>query len=131
MNDPNPALKRIAQFESRLPKAVYSPGAVIFTAGHRGAEAYIVRSGEVQIYAENTKGETILLTTIGPGNIFGELALLNEHHRTATARTETGCDLLIIKPQQIEALLENAPPFLRFWIEHLAERVIDLTKRIG
>jgi CRP-like cAMP-binding protein len=63
--------------------------------------------------------------------LFGELALMNEHVRTANARTETGCDLLIVRAAQIQGLLDKAPPFLKFWIEHLVGRVIDLTKRVG
>lgn len=131
MNDPMPALSRIAQFENRLPKVVYSPGATIFTAGHRGNEAYIVRKGEVQIFSVNAAGERNVLSTVLPGQMFGELALMNERIRTANARTETGCDLLIIKAEQIQALLDNAAPFLRFWIEYLSNRVIDLSKRVG
>ena len=131
MTDANPALNRITQFENRLTKATYNPGAIIFRAGEMDDTAYIVRSGEVQIVTENAKGQRVVLTTIGPSQIFGELALMNERTRTAAARTEHGCELLIIRPEQIEALLENAPPFLRFWIEHLVSRVIDLTNRIG
>lgn len=131
MNDPSSALNRISKFEGKLPKVVYSPGATIFTAGHRGNEAYIVRTGEVQIFTANAAGERNVLSTVLPGQMFGELALLNERIRTANARTETGCDLLIIKAEQIQALLDNAAPFLRFWIEYLSSRVIDLTKRIG
>jgi CRP-like cAMP-binding protein len=130
MNDPAPALKRIAQFESRLQKRVYEPNAIIFIAGHRGDEAYIVRRGEVQIFTENDEGKRTVLSIIVAGQLFGELALMNEHLRTANARTQTGCELLVVDPKQIEALLENTSPFIRFWIEHLVGRVIDLTRRM-
>jgi len=130
-SDSPAALNRIAQFENRLTKNVFKPGATIFRTGEMDDTAYIVKSGEVQIVTENAKGQLVLLTTVGPGQIFGELALMNERTRTAAARTEFGCELLIIKPAQIEALLENASPFIRFWIEHLVGRVIDLTRRIG
>ncbi len=130
-SDSHAALNRISQFEDRLSKNVFKPGATIFRAGEMDDTAYIVKSGEVQIVTENAKGQLVLLTTVGPGQIFGELALMNERTRTAAARTESGCELLIIKPAQIEALLENASPFIRFWIEHLVGRVIDLTRRIG
>ena len=130
MNDPTPSLKRLEQFASRLQKRVYSPNSIIFIAGHRGDEAYIVRSGQVQIFTENDEGRRTVLSTIGPGQIFGELALMNEDIRTANARTESGCELLVVNPKQIEALLENTSPFIRFWIEHLVGRVIDLTKRL-
>jgi CRP-like cAMP-binding protein len=131
MADTNSTTNRIAQFEDRLTKQVFQPGATIFRTGEMDDTAYIVKSGDVQIFTRSAGGQPVLLTTLGPGQIVGELALLNERTRTATARTEHGCELLIVRPQQIAALLDNAPPFLRFWIEHLANRVIDLTKRIG
>jgi CRP/FNR family cyclic AMP-dependent transcriptional regulator len=129
--DPQATANRLAQFEDRLPKKVFQPGAIIFRTGEMDDTAFIVRSGDVQVFTRNEGGQPVLLTTLGPGQILGELALLNERTRSATARTETGCELLVIKPQQINAMLEKAPPFLRFWIEHLANRVIDLTKRVG
>jgi CRP-like cAMP-binding protein len=131
MNDPTATLKRIEQFESRLQKRIYSPNSIIFIAGHRGDEAYVVRRGEVQIFTENAEAQRKVLSTVGPGQLFGELALMNEHVRTANARTETGCELLVVNPKQIEALLESTSPFIRFWIEHLVGRVIDLTRRVG
>ncbi len=129
--DPQATANRLAQFEDRLPKKVFQPGAIIFRTGEMDDTAFIVRSGDVQVFTRNEGGQPVLLTTLGPGQILGELALLNERTRSVTARTETGCELLVIKPQQINAMLEKAPPFLRFWIEHLANRVIDLTKRVG
>jgi len=130
MNDPNSGLKRMEQFAGRLQKRVYEPNTIIFIAGHRGDEAYVVRSGQVQIFTENDLGQRKVLSTVGPGQLFGELALMNEHVRTANARTESGCELLVVNPKQIEALLESTSPFIRFWIEHLVGRVIDLTKRL-
>jgi CRP-like cAMP-binding protein len=131
MNDPTPALKRIEQFAGRLQKRVYAPNSIIFIAGTRGDEAYIVRTGQVQIFTENSEGHRTVLSVVGPGQLFGELALMNEHIRTANARTEIGCELLVVNPKQIEALLDQAPPFIHFWVEHLVGRVIDLTKRVG
>jgi CRP-like cAMP-binding protein len=131
MNDPTPALKRIAQFENQIQKRVYARNSIIFIAGTRGDEAYIVRRGEVQIFVENAQGERTVLSTIGPGQLFGELALMNQHVRTANARTEFGCELLVVDNKQIEALLDKASPFINFWIEHLVGRVIDLTRRVG
>lgn len=130
-NNPASGLKRISQFESRLQKRVYEPNTIIFIKGHRGDEAFIVRSGEVQIFTENDEGRRTVLSTVQPGQLFGELALMNENYRTANARTETGCELLVIGSRQIAALLDGASPFLRFWIEYLSDRVIDLTRRVA
>ena len=99
--DPQSTTNRLAQFEDRLPKKVFQPGAIIFRTGEMDDTAFIVRSGDVQVFTRNEGGQPVLLTTLGPGQILGELALLNERTRSATARTETGCELLVIKPQQI------------------------------
>ena len=56
--------------------------------------------------------------------------MLNEHVRTATAITETGCEALIVRPSLLREKLAGADPVMKYWVEYLAERVLDLSKRV-
>jgi CRP/FNR family cyclic AMP-dependent transcriptional regulator len=62
---------------------VYSAGETVFNLGDPGHALYIVRSGEVEIYLKNDQGEKIVLETARPGDIFGEVSLLDDGPRTA------------------------------------------------
>ena len=61
----------------------YSSGQVVFSYGDPGHALYIVRSGEVEIYIKNDKGEKIVLEVSKSGEIFGEISLLDDGPRTA------------------------------------------------
>jgi CRP/FNR family transcriptional regulator, cyclic AMP receptor protein len=63
----------------------FDKGATIFTYGDAGDCIYVLRSGRVQVYVENTEGEKIILAEYEPGDSFGEISLLDGGPRTATA----------------------------------------------
>ena len=67
-----------------LERKMYQDGDRIFKEGDEGLFAYLVQSGSVEIYREQT-GQVI--TTIGAGGIFGEMALIDGKPRAASARS--------------------------------------------
>jgi CRP/FNR family cyclic AMP-dependent transcriptional regulator len=60
-------------------------GETLFRAGDPGESLYLVRSGEVELSIQDNVGQKITLDNAGPGDFFGEIALLDEEARTATA----------------------------------------------
>ena len=63
----------------------YDRGATIFQFGDAGDALYIVRTGRIQVFVENTQGEKIILGENEPGDLFGEISLLDGGPRTANA----------------------------------------------
>lgn len=112
-----------------LDRRVFGPGSVIFREGETAGTAYIVLKGSVEVTV-GTGDETKTLTTVIPGQLFGELALLTGRDRTATATTRGGCEVLVVPSTHVTKKLVKADPFLRYWVEYLAERVVDLTARV-
>ena len=117
-------------YEKILDRKVYGPDSVIFREGDSGSMAFVVLRGEVGIMGRTEKDEPVALTTLGPGEMFGEMALLTKSKRSSTALTKSGCELMVIKESVIDEKLSTADPFLKFWIEYLTGRVIDLSSRI-
>jgi len=74
------------------------------------AEAlYIVKNGTVRITMMAGEGEEIGLLLLGPGEFFGELALVQESNRQVTARAETQVELLVLTRKKFQTLLEREP----------------------
>jgi len=73
----------------------FPPGAQIFTEGEPGTEAFYIVSGLVQIWRRHTRGY-VNIVELGPGAIFGELALLDGRARaaSATCRERTVCEVI-------------------------------------
>lgn len=128
---PNSALLSDKAFQKILDRRPFPPDSVIFKEGDRGLDAYIVLRGTVDIVTKTKDGKLTKLRTMKEGELFGEMSLLNNSKRSAHALSTEGCELLVINQTILENKLKNADPFIRYWIEFLIERVLDVTKRIS
>src|SRR5213592_658476 len=101
-----------------------SPGAVrVFHEGDRSDACYLVRSGDLRVTREHPDGRAIELATLGPGDIFGELAMLDGGTRSASVETLSDCELLA----------RPAPDMRRVVAEHgeiAAKLIVALTRRL-
>jgi CRP/FNR family cyclic AMP-dependent transcriptional regulator len=84
-------------------------GDILFHAGEPGDSLYIVRSGDVELFIKDTAGQKIHLATVGAGAVFGELALLDNGPRTATALAESDCELLQLERDHLLLLFQKSP----------------------
>jgi CRP-like cAMP-binding protein len=96
-------VKRLAQ-QGTL--RTFEPGEVIVKEGSTAAALYIIVSGKVVVERSDTEGP---IGELRPGDFFGELALIEDHARTATVRalTETQCMLYVV--WEFRALLNEHP----------------------
>ena len=88
----------------------FSAGQSVFNYGDPGHALYIVRSGEVEIYVKNDQGEKIVLETSQPGDIFGEVALLDGGTRTAWVTALGDVELLRLDREHFEAYVRQYTP---------------------
>lgn len=118
-------------FKKIMERKGFPAGATIFREGDNATSAFVVLRGDVVITTVNAQGKSIHLSDVKVGQIFGELALMQSGlNRTATASTAQGCELMVISHATLKEKLDAADPFLRFWMQYLSERVIDLSKRV-
>jgi CRP-like cAMP-binding protein/Zn-dependent protease len=86
----------------------YSKGKAVFRQGDEADAFYVVRKGEVQIVEENPEtGEARVLKTLHRGESFGELALLTEADRSATARASRDSELFVVDLATFDRLLAD------------------------
>jgi|APFre7841882630_1041343.scaffolds.fasta_scaffold22328_2 CRP-like cAMP-binding protein len=81
----------------------------IFTEQMPAEALYIVKSGNVRITMMAGEGQELGLLLLGPGEFFGELALVQETNRLVTARAETPVELLLLTRKDFQALLDLDP----------------------
>lgn len=93
----------------------------MFTEGEVGDRAYVVESGQVEV--TTGQGERrVVLGRIGPGSILGEMAIIDEAPRTATATAVTACVLEVVTREQITERLKHADPILRLLMSIIMKR---------
>ncbi|MCU1283965.1 MAG: cyclic nucleotide-binding protein [Acidobacteriales bacterium] len=87
----------------------YDKGATIFNAGDAGDSIYIVRTGNVQVFIENYEGSKIILRENEPGDVFGDISLLDGGPRTATAVAVEETEVLSLDRDSLLALVTKHP----------------------
>ena len=87
----------------------FEKGETIFSFGDAGDELYIVRSGKIEVFVEDTQGEKIILAENDPGDLFGEISLLDGGPRTATAVAIDETETLILSRDHLLGLVRRHP----------------------
>jgi uncharacterized membrane protein len=84
-------------------------GQTLFQAGDPGDSLFIVQSGAIELFIKDTAGQKIILTTAEPGDMFGELAMLDSGPRTATALALSTSDVLVLDRDDLVLLFQRKP----------------------
>ena len=96
----------------------FQAGATICVEGEPGDVMYVILDGEVEIRVGGR-----FLTTIGPGEIFGEMALIDSTARSATVVAKSDCRLAPVDEQRFLFLVQHAPYFALNVMRVLADRL--------
>jgi CRP/FNR family transcriptional regulator, cyclic AMP receptor protein len=117
----------VRQVRQELSRRVYVEGETIFAEGEAGTAAYILLRGDVTIFIAFGTAQQRIVTELKPGQMFGVHALTAGTQSTATAKTTHGCELLAVSDAKLRQKLSEADPFVRYWVDYLSKRVIDLS----
>jgi CRP-like cAMP-binding protein len=98
----------LARLATRFLEKAYRAGEIVFEEGDPGQALFVVVEGAVEITRATAQGAYVL-NTLGPGDAFGELALIDDFPRSATARVATPGRLLILYKSDFDALMDGNP----------------------
>lgn len=109
----------------------FPAGTRVFHEGDSSDACYIVREGSFRVTREHTDGRAITLATLGPGEIFGELAMLDGDKRSASAEALTDGELLALPAGDVRALLARHPEIALKLVAGLVRRLRAANVRIS
>src|ERR1700694_1573526 len=115
-----------AAFDQLCPYAKHATlkrGSAIFSKGDPGNSLVAVISGTVKISISSADGRSAILNLIGPGEIFGEVALLDGQARTADAIANTNCEIFVIDRREFLPFVQSQPALAMKFIELLCTRL--------
>ena len=102
----------------------------IFLKGSPGTGMMAVISGRVKISAPSPDGKEVILNLINPGEIFGEIALLDGKERTADAVALTDCELLVLERRDFLPFLQSRPELCVRLLGVLCERLRRTSEQV-
>ena len=107
----------------------FKRGDVLFREGEPGKEMYVVQAGKVNI-TKTVRGTEKILATLGAGEFFGEMSILNNKPRSAGATMAEDGKLLVIDPRTFEAMIRGNVEIAVRLIKKLSDRLQEADEQI-
>ncbi|MCB0212503.1 MAG: cyclic nucleotide-binding domain-containing protein, partial [Anaerolineae bacterium] len=101
----------------------YQANQIIFERGEPGDECYVIVSGQVEVLVLDALGNDIVISKLGRGDFFGEIALLKRVPRTATVRTSKPTKLVTLDHRSLSLLNHRAPAVLEIITDIAQQRL--------
>lgn len=114
----------LERFGRTLPR-----GHVLFREHESGREMYVIQSGKVRL-TRGIRCQEEVIAELGPGEFFGEMSILNQKPRSATAVIVEDAQLLVLDPRTFEAMIKANTEIAVRMIKRLASRLDEANERI-
>jgi CRP/FNR family transcriptional regulator len=108
----------------------FQGGEAVFHEGDESDTCYVVRSGHVRAVREHTDGRTLTLATLGPGDIFGELAIFDQERRSATVEALDDIEVVAILAADMRRMLGRHPDIAVKLLAALSRRLRETNERL-
>ena len=110
----------------------YGKYETVFKENTSGKEMYIIYSGKIKLYKEQAPGKNMLLAILDAGNFFGEMALVDDSPRSATAiADEEDTQLIVLDESKFLYLLRQQPQFALAIMWRLAQRLREADQALA
>lgn len=141
MLKPTEALKKIplfacledADLEELAAAAVakaYPKNAFLFSEGDLTDSLYVIRSGKVKAVIIDEQGKEVILSMFGPGDYFGEIAMIDDRQRSASIMTREPVQVLVLSRNGLRSILARNPDFAVNLLKGMVRRLRESDKQI-
>jgi CRP-like cAMP-binding protein len=115
--------KELAKIASLVDDVDASSGEILAREGTPGREFFVIARGNAKVAIRGKK-----IATLGPGDFFGEMALVDQGPRSATVTADGSMSLYVLDSQHFAALLDQVPAIARKILKGIAQRLRDAEK---
>lgn len=121
----------LARVESHVATRYFPRNTVVINEGDEATSMFIILSGSLKVYHIDADGTETFLNTLGPGQHFGELALVDDFPRSASVMTQEPSRLLVLSKTAFMACIEESPALAYRLIRNLAGDLRRLTRTVN
>jgi len=101
--------RQLGRIMQAMQERIYRQGETLFSEGEIGRAVFIIKSGQVELTKKTAHGQNRRLGILGPGQIFGEMALLENRPRSATANVIEEGTIHLLYASTMESLIRRYP----------------------
>jgi len=109
----------------------YPKGSVIVFEDDPGDALYVVASGQVKVVLVAEDGREVILSVLGPGSFFGEMAILDDEPRSAHVIAMEESNLLMLRREDFQARLRSMPDVAISLLKEISRRLRRADEKIG
>lgn len=109
----------------------FAPGDVILSEDEPASDLFVLRSGKVKVTKRGRGGREHLLDVLGPGSIFGEMAILDKKNRSATVTAETSVRCVLLAHHFLEQQMRQTGPWTIAILRMLVIRLRSTTTQLA
>lgn len=105
-------------------------GKIFYMPGETGEVLFLLKKGRVQLYRLSPEGKKIVVATLGPGAIFGEMSLIGQGMYNTFAEAAEECILCVMSRPDVERLMREKPQVAFRIVEALGKRLIETERQL-
>lgn len=120
----------LAEMDRQITMSTCEPGKIFYMPEDSGEILFLLKKGQVQIYRLAPNGKKLVVTTLGPGAIFGEMSLVGQGMHNTFAEAVDECLLCVMSRADVERLMREKPTVAYRFFETMGDRVSQLEERL-
>lgn len=120
----------LTRFSQNLQRRTYTAGQTVFMQGDDGNSVYLIESGSIRIYVHGEDGQEVSMVLCGPGDMFGEMSLIDQQPRSATAMAVENTVLWVMSGEDFYAHLRANSQLALNMMLTLSTRLRDTNEAI-
>ena len=120
--------ENLALLSGRLQHKEYSRNCLVIAEGELSDSLYIINKGQIKIFISDDEGQEMILNTLGPGEYFGELAIIDQQPRSASAMAVCDTTLSVVSSNSLTDCLKQHPEMAIKLLQVTAKRLRKATE---
>lgn len=120
----------LAQMDRQLTMSTCPPGRIFYMPEDTGEVLFLLKKGRVHLYRIAPNGKKLVVATLGPGAIFGEMSLVGQGMHNTFAESIEDCVLCVMSRTDVERLIREKPDVAFRFVEALGTRLTQLERRL-
>ncbi len=106
------------------------PGKIFYMPDDSGEVLFLLKKGRVQLYRMAPSGKKIVVATLGPGAVFGEMSIVGQGMHNTFAQALDDCMICVMSRSDVDRLIRDKPDVAFRFVQALGERVTQLESRL-
>lgn len=120
----------LAEMDRQITMSSCAAGRIFYMPEDSGEVLFLLKKGRVQLYRISPNGKKLVVETLGPGAIFGEMSLVGQGMHNTFAEAVDECLLCVMSRADVERLMREKPMVSFRFVEALGDRVTSLESRL-